>query len=363
MDKPHRLPAMSWFRRTGRLCQRIPFFPAIALVICLFLSGCLTATPTLTPGPITTPTDTPSPTATATPQPLGHPTNPLYIGVLSFDQNASVEIAAQSLAETLSQETGLTVQAKGYSSYQSLLNGMADRQVHIAWLPPLTYLYASRLGIAKAALLTSHFGVYQYGTQFLANSSSGFTPYFDPISGLNSADAATALAQFANLRPCWVDPTSATGYLVPAGLLALNDIPTGEPAFTQTHAAVVRSLYVKGVCDFGATFSISGDPRTASAVLADLPDAIERIPIIWRSDAVIPNVNVSYITGLPEAVEKQLDAAFLKIAQTEQGRQMLAASAGDYQIDALKSIDDSLYDPLRLLINALGSNLQDLIGR
>lgn len=329
----------------------------------MFLNGCLSATPTITPGPLATPTVTPLPTNTPTPQPIGHPTNPLYLGVVVFAPDSPSIVSSQELASQLGDQTNLSIQVKTFPSYQVMLNQMAERQVHIAWLPPLTYLYASQLGIAQVAMLTNHFGVYQYGTQYLANTASGFTPYFDPVSGFNSVDAVTALSQFAGMRPCWVDPGSAAGFIVPAGILAANNIEVAEAAYTQTHAALVRTLYVRGVCDFGATFSISGDPRTASAVMADLPDAIERIPVIYRSDAIIPNLNISYIAGIDEETEKLLTTAFSHIASDDAGLLLLSAAAGDYQIEALKPVDDTLYDPLRLAVNALNLNRQDLIGK
>ena len=335
----------------------------LIIILSLFLSGCLTSTPTITPGPLETPTPTPLPTPTATPPPFGDPANPLIFGVISPDPSSSIESTSALLAEQLTKASGLAVQSRVFNSYQPLLDEMAERRVHIAWMPPMTYLYASQLGIAQVALLANHFGVYQYGTQFLANVSSGFTPYFDPVSGQNSAEASAALAQFTNMRPCWVEPSSVSGYITPAGILAQNQIQIGEPAFTQSHSGVVRSLYVKGVCDFGATFSISGDPRTASAVLADLPDTLERIPIIWRSEALIPNLNISFIAGLSEDRTKALTAAFLQIAQTPDGLAMLTSSAGNYQVDAIKAVQDPIYDPLRQLVDALVLKLKDLVGQ
>lgn len=337
----------------------------LILACCMagIFSGCLSATPTITPGPLTTSTPTPLPTGTPTPMPLGDPTNPLVMGVIITTNDPIAANAGEQLAAQMAEITKLSIEARSFNDYRALLDAMADRQIHIAWLPPLTYIYASRLGIAQVALLANNFGVYAYGTQFLANADSGFTIYFDPLSGLNSADAATALAQFTGKRPCWVDPGSAAGYIAPYGLLLTNGIEPGEPAFSQSHAAVVRSLYIKGVCDFGATFSISGDPRTASAVLDDLPQAMDRIPIIWRSDAIIPNLNLSYIAGLPENRVKDLNGAILKIAETPDGLALLTLSANNYQVDALKTVEDNLYDPLRDLVRATGINLSDLIGK
>ncbi len=343
--------------------SRQSFLAILFLMLAASLSGCLTATPTITPGPLETPTPTPLPTPTATPPPFGDPANPLIFGIISPDPSLQTDPVSDLLAQRLTKGSGLAVEMRVFNSYQPLLDEMSERRVHIAWLPPMSYIYASRLGIAQVALLANHFGIYQYGTQYLANVSNGFTPYFDPISGQNSADAATALAQFAGMRPCWVEPGSISGYIAPAGLLALNEIKLGEPAFTQSHSAVVRSLYVKGVCDFGATFSISGDPRTASAVLQDLPDAMERIPIIYRSDAIIPNLNISYIAGLSEERSKALTAAFLQIAQSPDGLAMLSSSAGNYQVDAIKVVQDGLYDRLREMVDALGVRPRDLIGK
>jgi phosphonate transport system substrate-binding protein len=240
---------------------------------------------------------------------------------------------------------------------------MADGQAEIAFLPPLTYLYASERGLVEAALLTNHFGVYEYGTQFLANAEAGFTIYFDPLSGQNSAGPEVALPQFAGKRPCWVDPGSVSGYVVPAGLLATNQITIGTAAFSQSHTAVIRALYIKGVCDFGATFSFTGDPRTASSVLADLPDAIDRIPVVWRSEAVIPNLNISYLTGLSEQTRNNLNQAFVELAAGEEGRSVLTSATGGYEIDALKVVDDSLYDDLRKYSRALELDLSGLLGK
>ncbi len=333
------------------------------LVLGFLLSGCLTATPTLTPGPIETATPTPLPTATATPFPLGFPENPLVLGLVASDPGQELDQPAESLAEKLSAGSAQAVKGRVFSSYPALVEAMAQGNVHIAWMPPLTYLYASERGIAEIAILTNHFGVYLYGTQYLANSGSGFTAYFDPLSGQNSADAETALAQFEGKKPCWVDSGSTSGYILPAGLLALRNINIQPPAFTQSHAAVVRTLYVKGVCDFGATFAISGDPRTASSVLSDLPDALDRIPVIWRSDAVIPNLGLAYIAGMSETQRQALNTAILDLAKTPEGRTLLADSAGGYEIEALKPIEDGVYDPLREVSKALNLSLSTLLGK
>jgi phosphonate transport system substrate-binding protein len=205
--------------------------------------------------------------------------------------------------------------------------------------------------------------VYAYGTQIMANVESNFTPYYDPISGMSAADAPTALAQFQDRRPCYVDDQSVAGYIVAAGLLAQNGISTLPGVMTQSHTAVVRALYIKGICDFGASFSIVGDPRTASAVQDDLPDVMNRILIVWRSDAVVPNVSMVYLAGMNEADRQTLNEAFLAIGSTPEGRDVLARTAGSYQIEGMRVVADDTYDALRGLVRALKLNLSETVGK
>lgn len=339
-------------------------FSLASLGLVLLASACgsnqpvdLTATPTLTV------TATFPPTLTPTPIPLGRPENPFVIGVVSETNDGQIPEGGNELARQMSALTNTSVRAAVFPSYQALVDELSAGTVHIAWLPPLTYLYTSNQGTTDVFAITNHFGVFQYGTQFMANIESEFTPYFDPVSGYNSANAATALSQFAGQRPCWVEPQSASGYIVPAGLLKLNEIDTLPAVITQNHSSVVRALYIKGICDFGASFSISGDPRTASAVQQDLPDAINRIMIIWRSDSIIPNLNLSFHTKLSESERQTLATALLEIAKTPEGKGLLSLTAGNYQIEDIRPFNDDVYNPLRDLIEAVDLDLEETIGK
>lgn len=352
----------SW--RSTRPIFALLLLVTFGLFAALVVSACgsnLPLAPTAQPTLTLTPTF--PPTLTPTPLPLGSNENPFVIGLVSETADPQIDAAAAELSSRISALAGVKVTGKVFPSYAQLLEAMGEGRVHVAWLYPLTYLYASQSGLAEVALLTNHFGVYQYGSQFLANVSSGFTPFFDPISGLSSADAATALEQFRDMRPCWVEPQSASGYILPAGLLRLNGITSQPAVLAQTHTAVVRALYIKGICDFGATFGISGDPRTASAVQQDLPDVMNRVLIIWRSEAVIPNLNLSLLAGLSEADRQTLTTAFLDLSKEEDGKALLSLSAGNYQIDDIKAVQDSIYDPLREVSDALNIDLQDMIGK
>ncbi len=335
-------------------------FTILLLTFILILANCQLRRQNVTPQPttFTTPTVTLSPTLPPLASPLGSDENPLVLGNITENSETANSLALQELIEKLSISTGYTIASKEFTSPGELLNEMEAGFVHAAWLMPLPYIWANQNGFAQAMLLINHFGVYEYGTQFLASTDSGFISYYDPLANQNLADASTALSQFAGQRPCWVSPDSPSGYVVPSGLLAENGITVQPGAFIRDHAAVVRALYVRGICDFGTTFAISGDPRTSPA-LQDLPDVMNRIVVIWQSDAIIPNMNFSTLPELPEEMQQKLGTALADLASNSEGQQLLT-EALNYDVQEVKRIDDGTYEPLKRLIEAAQINLETL---
>lgn len=335
-------------------------FLIVIITTILSLTACQTVTPTLTPTPTVGPIQ---PTSTPTPVPLGSPGNPILIGYVYNDPEADTQAAIEALAEELDTWTGYSFGAVVYPTHEQLLNEMKAGNVHAAWLQPITYLYASAHGLAQAALLTNHFGTYYYGTQFLANIENGFTVYFDPQTNTSTADAETALLQLDGLRPCWAEEGSLSGHIYPLGLFNQLNIDFLPGAVVQSHTAVIRSLYIKGICDFGVTFSYSGDPRTSSAVISDLPDVDQRVVIIWQSSPDIPNLNFSTIPTLDHALRSNLINALTSLVKTDEGKALLTRATGNYEIQDLRVIDNSVYDVLREVVRRSGVNLTEWLGR
>jgi phosphonate transport system substrate-binding protein len=239
---------------------------------------------------------------------------------------------------------------------------LAAGKVHVTALPPLTYLLAHQQGSADVMLVANHFGSFGYGTQILAHADSGFFSYFDTKTNLNTADALTALQQFSGGRPCWVEPQSLAGYVLPWGIFTEQGISLQPGALLQTHSAVIRALYVQGICDFGATYATPGDPRTSSAVLDDLDDALSKVFIVWRSDAIIPNTNISIYPGFPALFSRSLGDALLNLAKSEDGKILLSKSF-DYEIEDFKKVDDTYYEPLRYFAALAELDLSQMLGK
>ncbi|MEJ5222888.1 MAG: phosphate/phosphite/phosphonate ABC transporter substrate-binding protein [Anaerolineales bacterium] len=326
------------------------------VVFSMILAACAPATPEATPAPVVEePTKAPEPTpvpptSEPTPIPLGSPENPIIMALAPSATTQELQTGGEAIAAKLSEMTGLTIKTVVPTNYAAMIEAMGAGQAHIGWLAPVQYVVAHGKGYADVALATIRNGSDHYGFQFVANAAAGFTPYYDPATGANTADAATALAQFADKKPCWTDPLSSSGYVLPSGVLKANNIKTKAGAWVQGHPTVIKSVYLspKGeICDFGATFI---DAR--SNVANDFADVNDKVVIIWVSEPFIPNDNVSFATSVPAELRDKIAQALLDLAATEEGITLL--KNGGYSIQGLKAVDDTFYDEFRVYLEASG---------
>ncbi len=341
----------------------------IIFLLAIVLSACEKGTPngglqpllsTPTPLPVT-PTPDLNTTPTPTQLPPGAEGNPIVIGMVFTDSNTQLP-AATDFIQYLADSTGFVFTISEFASEFELLTAMDQESVSIAWLQPEEYLYASQNDIAQVALLTSHYGLYGYGSNFYVRADSGFKIDFQPISGSSTENASTALRQFAEKTPCMVNTRSLSGYAYPLGLFAQLNIALNEPVFLQTHESVVRAVYSGGICDFGVTYGIVGDPRTASAIQADLPDVMDKVLIAWQSPADIPSLNLSFATHVSGDLRFAITSAVTDFAKSQAGLDTLS-KMNNYLIDEIRPATDDEYEPLRLVIEASGIDFETFISR
>ena len=283
----------------------------VFIVIASFiLSACATATtqaPAATNPPVATTPPTAVPTQKAA---LGTADNPI---VVAFEPSAtSQEITAggQELLDLLSTETGLTFKGVIPTSYAALTEAMGSGNAQIGWMATFAYILAHQQGYADVALITNRFGSDHYGAQFIARADAGFTAAANTPA--TDADISTLL-QFKGKRPCFADPQSTSGYVIPLIFLkkaGLTDADIPTPVFTQGHTQTVRAVYAGGICDYGATFV---DARSSSTLTQDLPDVMDKVVVIYQTAALIPNDNMSYAPDMPQDLRTQITAAMMKL--------------------------------------------------
>jgi phosphonate transport system substrate-binding protein len=193
-----------------------------------------------------------------------------------------------------------------------------------------------------------------YGAQFLATRKGGFESFFNPDSEENTADAKTALAQFADKKPCWSDEISPSGYVIPLGYLNKNQIQTRPAAFVQGHPTVVRSVYAGGICDFGATYI---DARKFPSLEDQYPDLMEQVILVWQIPEIIPYSVLAFSTKIPQSMRDLFTNIVPALMQTTNGK---AAFKAAYDIEELLPVNDASFaefheyvDESRLELSAL----------
>lgn len=296
------------------------------------------------------------PHPTPTSAPVGTIDNPLVVALLpgSSSDGARVE-AGKAFAEQLSEVTGYTFVVVAPDSYAKLVEAMGQGNVHVAVLSAYAYALAYREGYANAAFARVESDEKTYGAQFIARADSGFKSYFNALRDENTADAATALSQFSDKKPCWPDEVSLSGYAIPSGILAQNNIPVREAAILQGQPTVVRAVYVGGICDFGATYI---DARTFPTILDEYPDVLEKVQVIWQVPPIIPYEVLVIAHNLPPEVAQAIRDALFRITGMQAGRQVLGQA---YGIEEWERITDAFYDEFRLYIDSSGIDLESVL--
>ena len=206
---------------------------------------------------------------------------------------------------------------------------------------------------ADVALITNRFGSDHYGSQFIANVDSGFTPAADTPATEAELDT---LLQFKGKKACFADEQSTSGHVIPLIFLkkaGLTDADMPDPVYAGGHTQVVQAIYDGGICDYGTTFV---DAR--GNIAKDHPDVNDKVVVIFQTEALIPNDNMSYAPDMPQDLRDKVTAAMMKIADTEEGKTALNDL---YQIGGLVKVDDTAYDQFRSYLDASGIDLSQYV--
>jgi phosphonate transport system substrate-binding protein len=338
-----------------QFCKMKNFF----LILSLAILGCSSPVQLIlgTPTPIPTPTQLPAPTQTplATPEP-GTKQNPLILALGPSPRNSAELVSAgEVIAAFIESHTGYKVVTVVPSSEVALIESIGKGNAHIALLSPFGYLLARENNFATVILASLRDGQTFYGAQFIANRKSDFVSYYDAERDENTAEAAEALKQFEDKKPCWSDAASPSAYVVPLGLLTQSQVKTRSAAFLEGQLNVVRAVYADDICNFGATYN---DARQLPSLEADYSDVMDRVVVIWRTPKVIPYDNISLSTSLPLEMRRVIQRAFIDLMLTPEGK---AAVQTVYGIDELQIAEDVIYADFASYVKASGLDLADLI--
>lgn len=332
--------------------QRIAVYP----ILILLLTACTlpTAVPAITPS--ATIDETATPTIEPTPKPpLGDNANPILLALPPSQFPDPVTVAnGQRLATLLEEQTGYRVVAVAPASYFELIEAMKIGNAHIAVLPMFAIVKAYNQEAVQAAFASTQNGMASYGAQFIARSDR-FTAYYNPSDAKNTAEAPEALAQFRGKKPCWAEPDSPSGHLVPLGILNWYKIPTEEGAFLQSHFSVVRAVRIGEICDFGGTYI---DARTYPALKDEYPFIMDEVVVIWQIPPIIPYDGLFLSRTVPTDIAANLKRALDLTHATDDGKTLFDSLFG---FKDMIPVEDMFYTEFTRIINASPASLKDLV--
>jgi phosphonate transport system substrate-binding protein len=265
--------------------------------------------------------------------PLGSAKNPIKISIVPGKETGGLMKNATTLADWLEKETGYSFEATVLLSYIAVVEAMGTKRVDIAALSTSSYLIAREKYQVEPIFMTELNGKSTYKGQFITH-----------VSGLKK------LEDINGKKIAYVDPSSASGYLMARDLLAKKKIVPSDFVFAGGHDAVVTMVYTKKV-DAGATFyspEEQGEPKDARRLVKQqFPDVFKKVKILGFTDE-IPNDALALRKDFPLEMKSKLIAAIDKWAKSPEGKITLKEmNNGSGLIPAA----DKDYDSARRILN------------
>jgi phosphonate transport system substrate-binding protein len=334
--------------------------PALFVLAAFALGNCNMPRINLTPATATAVPATPTADVTQTPASptgeLGLAENPLILALPPSADTPEQINAAREIAAQFTERTGYVVVVIVPDSYAALVEAFEKGNAHIALLDPLAYALAYQKDLVRAQYALVNEGEVKYGAQFLAARRDGFKSYFNAGIGVNTADASVALAQFSDKKPCWSEEISPSGYVIPLGALNQARVQTRTAAFMGGQTTVVRSLYVGGICDFGATYI---DARKFPSLEDEMPDLFEQVLVVWQTPEIIPYEVLVFSTKMPQPMRDLFAGLIPAIKQTDAGN---AAFKTAYNIDELQAANDGDFNEFHVFVRESRVDLIMILG-
>jgi phosphonate transport system substrate-binding protein len=268
---------------------------------------------------------------------LGTEENPIIWAFVPSGELEEVTAGGDALAELVFEETGLVIETFVATEYAGVIEAMCSDppKAHMASLATFSYLLANERGCAEAELVAVRFGSPTYNGQILTRADSGISE----------------ISQLDNTTWCRGDEFSTSGWIIPSITMAASGVDTSTvtPLDTGGHPATVIGV-LNGDCDAGGTWV---DARTA--VEDDFPEVMDEVTVIDVS-MDIPNDGVQYVPSFPREMRDQLNAALLKLSETEEGVEAMNIA---YQWEGLVAETHEFYVPFAELLDSAGMAPED----
>jgi phosphonate transport system substrate-binding protein len=344
----------------------------LLIALSLVLSACTpaaTATPAPTApvaqaAPTTAPTAAPTAAPTvppavcdALPNPvtvkagdLGSADNPLVMAFVPSGDAGKIAKASSAIADCLGKMTGLSFKVQTGTSYAAAIEAMGAGKAQIGFLSTFAILIAEE----KYGVIPALANLRKYSTNDV-DPDKDLKGQLEPFYKGQFIASDPNVKQLTDLKGksfCFVDPTSASGYIIPRIQLKAAGVDPDKDFKATTNAGshpnVAIAVY-KGDCDAGITF-IDVMTDAAANLKATYPDITDKVHA-FADTVKIPNDGVQYVKTLDPAVQKFITSALMAMSKDPGGKATLASL---YSLNAFQEIDASFYNDFANLVKSAG---------
>lgn len=227
---------------------------------------------------------------------MGEPQR-LTFGLVPPASFLGVEPRVNAFLRWVGERAGVQLVRRHARSYDELVSLLRTGELDVAWLPPIPFARLEGESVVRALVSAERGGHDQYVSVLVTRSDSSIQ----------------VIGDVRGKRMGWVDPLSATGYVVPRMRLAARFVDPGKvfasESFFGSHAGVARAL-LEGLVDVGATYGGFGDDgslvRGPFLELGVAPDAVR---VVEAFGAIPPDV-VAVHARIDERTTEALAVAF-----------------------------------------------------
>jgi ABC-type phosphate/phosphonate transport system substrate-binding protein len=257
----------------------------------------------------------------------------LVLGLVPSDRLRARDPRTRAFTRALGDRAGVLIVERNVSTYDELEHEMTLGRIDVAWLPPIVFARLERAAVAVA----------------LATPARMSQAYWSALVAAKGS-RVVGLADLDHRRVAWVDPLSASGYVVARlGLSAAGvDLRTAfaHEIFAGSHAEAMRAV-LEGRADVAATFAhLDADGNLVRGAWSELGASNDEVQIVAILGEVPPDLVATHM-AVPEPVSQALAGALLAMADDPAQGPMLEGIFGGRRFERGTSAS---YHALRDLI-------------
>jgi phosphate/phosphite/phosphonate ABC transporter binding protein len=230
---------------------------------------------------------------------MGDSTPRLVFGLVPPPSFAAAEPRVAFILRYLGDAASVMLVRRHVDSYEALALALKNGDIDVAWLPPIPFARLAADGVVNELVCAERAGRDTFVAVLIVRADANISTR-DDLRGK---------------RVAWVDPLSATGYVVPRVRLASSGFdPTksfGKESFYGSHPAVVRAV-LEGEADVGATYAGFGDRgEIVRGAFLEVGASADDLLVVDSFGTIPPDV-VAVASRTPSDVTKRIATALLE---------------------------------------------------